>query len=339
MSQTNSTPFSLRPPTMDDLHDVVQFENDHEEAQTGLRPVTAEDIQRRWTSPGFDLAQSARLAENKDGKICGYATFWDTDDLPVDPWLNLRVHPAFKETTVGQQLLAWGEKRAQSCLERVPTDTRVILVTGTLHTNTASKTLFAQNGFIESRHFWEMKINLDQAPPDPVWPEGMQLFHYQTKEEILANLEKIIAVVDGSFQDHFGYVKRPLEQEIKRWRHSINSDNKRFDPTLWFLAMDGDKIAAVCLCLKEDHEDPNNGHVNILGVLRPYRRKGLGIALLHHAFQEYYQRGKTAVTLGVDANSLTNATQLYEKAGMHVHKQFDAYEKELRPGKDIVRRT
>jgi ribosomal protein S18 acetylase RimI-like enzyme len=71
-------------------------------------------------------------------------------------------------------------------------------------------------------------------------------------------------------------------------------------------------------------------------VRRPWRRQGLGLALLHHAFNEFYKRGKRKVGLGVDASSLTGATRLYERAGMHIHSQFDLYEKELRPGKELA---
>jgi hypothetical protein len=39
--------------------------------------------------------------------------------------------------------------------------------------------------------------------------------------------------------------------------------------------------------------------------------------------------------LGVDAENLTGALRLYEKAGMHVHLVFDIFEKELRPGREI----
>ena len=56
------------------------------------------------------------------------------------------------------------------------------------------------------------------------------------------------------------------------------------------------------------------------------------MALLLHAFEEFRRRGKTSVGLGVDASSLTGATKLYEKAGMHVDERVDIYEKELRPG-------
>jgi len=70
-------------------------------------------------------------------------------------------------------------------------------------------------------------------------------------------------------------------------------------------------------------------------VRRPWRRKGLGLALLLHSFGEFYRRGRRRVGLGVDAQSLTGATRLYEKAGMRVARVYNTYEKELRPGVDL----
>lgn len=77
------------------------------------------------------------------------------------------------------------------------------------------------------------------------------------------------------------------------------------------------------------------GWVGTLGVRRPWRRKGVALALLHHSFAAFQGIGKQRAGLGVDASSLTGATRLYEKAGMHVARQFDRYEKVLRPGRDI----
>jgi ribosomal protein S18 acetylase RimI-like enzyme len=104
---------------------------------------------------------------------------------------------------------------------------------------------------------------------------------------------------------------------------------------MWFLAMNGEAAVALALCAKWDHENREFGHVNSLGVLRPYRKRGIGLALLHHAFGEYYRRGKRGVALGVDAENLTGALGLYKKAGKHVHRQYDLYEKELRPRVEI----
>lgn len=53
---------------------------------------------------------------------------------------------------------------------------------------------------------------------------------------------------------------------------------------------------------------------------------------LLHSFGEFYKRGVMTVGLGVDAESLTGATRLYERAGMWVHHTTKVYEIELRTG-------
>jgi ribosomal protein S18 acetylase RimI-like enzyme len=74
------------------------------------------------------------------------------------------------------------------------------------------------------------------------------------------------------------------------------------------------------------------GWVGTIGVRRPWRKKGLGLALLRHTFGEFYKRGMTTIGLGVDAANITGATRLYQRAGMHVASEFALYEKELRAG-------
>jgi ribosomal protein S18 acetylase RimI-like enzyme len=97
--------------------------------------------------------------------------------------------------------------------------------------------------------------------------------------------------------------------------------------------MDGDEIAGAALCWAVPSLGENGlGWVGQLWVRRPWRRRGLGLALLHHAFRELYQRGYARVGLGVDSESLTGATRLYERAGMHMAHQWDNYQLELRSG-------
>jgi ribosomal protein S18 acetylase RimI-like enzyme len=77
------------------------------------------------------------------------------------------------------------------------------------------------------------------------------------------------------------------------------------------------------------------GWVEILCVRKPWRHQGLGLALLHHTFNVYYQRGLRRVGLGVDAQNLSGATRLYKKAGMKVYREHVTYEFEIRPGKEL----
>ena len=68
---------------------------------------------------------------------------------------------------------------------------------------------------------------------------------------------------------------------------------------------------------------------------RPWRKRGLGEALLLHAFNEFYKRGMLTIGLGVDASNPTGATRLYQKVGMTVAVEDVLYEKELRPGREL----
>jgi GNAT superfamily N-acetyltransferase len=169
-----------------------------------------------------------------------------------------------------------------------------------------------------------MEIELDKAPPAPQWPAGIRVRTLYAGQEEHAVFE----MIEEAFQDHWGHTPVTFEQ-WSSWR--LNS--RGFDPTLWFLTFDGDKLAGAALC--HIFEDLHMGWVNQLAVRRPWRRRGLGMALLLHAFGEFYRRGHHTIGLGVDSQNLTGATRLYERAGMHVALQHDSYEKELRPGQDL----
>ena len=182
------------------------------------------------------------------------------------------------------------------------------------------------------RHGFHMQTELREAPPEPVWAEGITI---RSVTDPKVDIETITRVDVESFRDHFGFIEQPFEEDLAWFKNWLENAETLSDPSLWFLAMDGDEAVALALCATRDMEDSTFGYVNSLGVLRSHRKRGIGLALLHHAFGEYHRRGYKGVSLGVDAENLTGALRLYEKAGMHVHRQFDLYEKELRPGKEI----
>jgi ribosomal protein S18 acetylase RimI-like enzyme len=165
--------------------------------------------------------------------------------------------------------------------------------------------------------------------PEPEFPEGITLRTYNPETDA----EAAHRAHEDAFRDHFGHIDQPFEEGLRRWKH--NREYQGYDPTLYFLAMDGDQIAGFNLCRPHSHYDADRGWVSALRVRRPWRKRGLGLGLLRHAFNEFYRRGKRKVGLGVDAQNLTGALRLYESAGMHIDQAYDTYEKELRPGTEI----
>lgn len=322
--------FTVRPAHLDDIDETTALLNACSIAQIGKPEFDDTELRGFWTMPELDLATSTRIIENEEGQIVAYGDVDDTSSVPVQPMIWGRVHPDYEGLGLGSYLLQWSENTLHRALPRVPEDLRVAIRCFTLSTHQQTVQLFTHHNFQLARHFWEMKIELEQEPVKPAWPEELTITTFNEFQD----LPTIIAALDDGFKDHWGHVERPLSEQVKEWQHEIAND-KRHDPTLWFLVMDGDQIAALSLCSPYSIDEPKTGWVDRLAVRRPWRRRGLGLAILQHSIYELYKRGQTKVGLGVDADSITNATRLYEKAGMHVTRQYDSYEKELRPGRVI----
>ena len=173
-----------------------------------------------------------------------------------------------------------------------------------------------------------MEIDLEAAGPlpEPAWPERITV----RSADLARDARAIHQAEADSFSDHYGYAPQPFES----WFY-FKAEFQRAEPELWILAMDGDTIAGIALCSSQRQGQPDLGWISTLGVRRQYRRRGLALAILHHAFQLLAARGRKRAGLGVDSESLTGATRLYEKAGMHVVRENHEYELLIRDGKDL----
>jgi ribosomal protein S18 acetylase RimI-like enzyme len=319
--------FTVRPVTLDDIPAAVAFMNRVDAADIGHGTVTEADLRREWEFDRFDLATSTMAAFTSDGRMVAYGELWDTHEVPVRPWYWARVDPDYRGQGIGAYLFQWCEKLAPRVFDKAPDDARIVLQAGALKTTTDADALLRECGMFTERGSYTMLIEMDEAPQPARWPEDI---HITTFAEY-NHPRQVFDATRAAFMDHRGYIEADPEDSYKRWQHFALGDED-LDPSLWFLAMDGDKIIGVSLCRPKSHENPEHGYVSTLGVIRDYRRKGIALALLHHTFGVFWERGRKDVSLHVDASSLTNATALYERAGMHVHKEYRMYEKELRPG-------
>ena len=241
-----------------------------------------------------------------------------------------RVDPDYEDKGIGTWMLNWAEQRALRVLEDIPQNLRFAPRVGTYREAEKSKKLFESMGYRHLRSSYNMLINMDAPVPEPVWPKGITLRTYNPETDA----EAVYRADTEAFRDHFGFVEPPFEEGFERFKYFM-LEYEGFDPTLLFLAVDGDEIVGINLCRPQSFDDPEMGYVGTLGVRRAWRKRGIGLALLRHSFNEFYRRGKRKVGLGVDAQNLTGAMRLYESAGMHVQQAFDQYEKELRPGLEI----
>jgi mycothiol synthase len=322
--------FTARGANLNDIESMIQMFNTWSRSVIQQDEITdAGAIRTEWGSPGFDPARDIRLVLSPDGRLVGYIEVWTNAKPPVHPWIWGRVHPEFGGLGIGTWLLRWAEAHARRVLDELPADLRFAPRVGVYRPVVESKKLFEDRGFRQIRSSYQMRIHLEETPPTPLWPERITIRTADPEKDIRAVYE----AAEESFRDHFGHIEEPFEEGFARFKHFFTGEG--YDPSLWFLAMDGDQIAGVSLCRPKSYEDADVGWINTLGVRRPWRKHGLGLALLQHSFGEFYKRGKRKVGLGVDAENLTGALRLYEKAGMYVHMAFDLYEKTIREGREI----
>ncbi len=321
--------YTLRGATLDDLPEAVDMFNACSRQLTGTDEVTLEGYQREWAIPMLNLPEDVKVVIAPDGSIAACQEVWDLFDphTRINTWG--RVHPQHQGRGIASSLLRWAEDRARRAITLAPTGTRVALLNWVSNLDAAANGAMLQAGFNLIRHSYRMCIDFTETPTAPVWPAGITLKPFNPDRD----LETVAWADREAFRDHWGFVERPFSQDLQMFRHWLGEP--RFDASLWFVALHGSEVAGISLCDPYTEDDADMGWVGSLGVLRPYRRQGLGLALLQHSFCELYKRGRRKVGLGVDAFNLTGALRLYEKAGMRVCRQQNTYEKELRSGVEI----
>lgn len=327
--------YSIRPLTMADLPAWHSLLTRFLQREYGSSNITLEMLQADWNTPGLDVSTAMRGAFTPDGTLVAMAEVWDVSAMPVRPWFDFTLDEGHEDQALADHFLAWGEARVRQVLERVPADARVTMCTAARADKTWRKAVLEKHGMITNRRSLTMQIDFNgQQPPAPEFPAGITVRSMADG----VPLRELLRIWRETFRDHRGYVDEPLDTLEERWSNYIAAD-PNFDPSLNLLAVEGEgadaKPAGVIMCRLNTDEDPDTAWVSILGVMPEYRRKGVGMALLRYAFNAFYKRGKPRAGLGVDGSSLTNATKLYERAGMYVKHAYDAYEKVLRDGVEL----
>lgn len=132
-----------------------------------------------------------------------------------------------------------------------------------------------------------------------------------------------------TFKEHFD--SRP--DTIDEVRHFLFSDlyyNKGKE--IFFAELDGGSVGYIGAGIDEKYNLEKNvqrGDIFTIGVLKKYRRRGIGARLMLHALETLRAKGMTKATLGVDDYNATKAIRLYEKVGFKVKKRDLIFAREL----------
>jgi len=310
--------YRQRAATWDDLRGVTELFRATDLADWGTVDMTEVAVRHDWEDPHLDLPRDTWLVFQDDGHEelpIAYASLLALDDhRHLQAWGV--VHPSHRGRGLGSYLLDLTEARAAEHPQLAP-DGEVLLRPGVAGSDQAAHRMVEARGYRLVRHYWRMEAPLTDDIPPPREIQGVRLRPF-----VLGQDERgVHAAWQESFADHWGFVRRGFDEWAEHRFHE-----SAFNPNLWFVAEEGQEIVGSLQGVDEE----GSAWVGMLGVRPAWRKRGIGEALLRHAFVEFRRRGYERVALSVDSANPTGATALYERVGMRAVLQYDIYEKRLR---------
>lgn len=308
-----------------DLESIVALINaaeafDHVEDGTSVG-----EIRSFLTQPGLIPEENVFVAEDENANLVAYAFLRLVHEPNADSFRTwFVVDPTERQQELEERLLAQLYARAEARLGECANATVTFnsFVNVLEHERIAALERF---GLREARRFWLMvRPNLLDLT-NPKFPGSIIARAYRVKDDDVP----VHAADNDAFRDHWGYTEHPLED----WLHYVSQPF--FRPDLTIIAEDAatKEVAGFCITAINAEENKRlgvpRGWIDIIGVRRPYRQRGLGTALLLAGLRNLRDAGFQQAVLSCDSENTTGATRIYERVGFRVEKTRAAYRKTM----------
>jgi mycothiol synthase len=260
-----------------------------------------------------------------DGELVAYARVF---------WLDLVeggrsyeafgfVHPNWRRRGIGSALLRRNEARLREIAAEHQDVTPKWFGSESPDSNAGNRALLARAGYRPVRYFHQMVQPSLATVPEVAMPDGLE-----ARSVTHGQYRPIWEAMREAFRDEWG----EAEWTDADWRR-FEAEPDNADPALWRVGWDGDQIAGAVLTTIQAEENERYGRARVyvasVSVRRAWRRRGLARALLAGSLRAAHASGFTSASLGVDADSPTGATALYESLGFAPERTFTSYRKPL----------
>jgi mycothiol synthase len=282
-----------------------------------------EGTRRELAFPGINLRHNTLVGLTSDGAPRAFAWVWVKQTggaARAIVWIE--AHP--DHLHLEPFLLAWAEPCArQGCAAAGVGGRRYLRQHAEEHRRRRRRAL-EEAGYRHARTFVEMWRSLDgDLPTRPPLPPGTAVVPWSPS---LAEGARLAA--NEAFALHWDSL--PLGPED--WEQRVAVD-PNFRPALSRLALSGGRVVGLCLASVDTEHNARKGVAEVwverVGTIPAYQRQGLAAALVGEGLRAAAAAGFNRAGLGVDEESTTRATALYERLGFTATRRTLAYVKDL----------
>jgi len=301
--------YFLRLPTPQDKQSVYDLMIRCDIRDVGFPDTDIEDLGHDWDE--INLARDAWLAFDAKGALHGYSAV-----LPWTEGARLVIYddPGTEDTDLFLGLLLMCEKRARNIIQEKNASDKRGIYTHLSDSAAYQRSILEEAGYRIKKYIFNMHKDLSGEQTEPELPQGFSI-----RSTISGQDEPAIHAL---VQEAFDWREREY-QSFEDWKmFMIHPDT--FNSDLWFLAVKDNEIIGTCLCFKQT----DIGWIRQLAVKKPYRKLGIGRALLQHSFKAFRSLGLLKAGLAVESEN-PNAVNFYLSAGMYKAVHLDEYLKEV----------
>lgn len=266
----------------------------------GKALVTEEDFVTVLQRPSLEFERDTVAVRDGDAIVAAGLLFGER-------FVFANVAPSHRGRGVGTWLLRWSEDagraagRDRSC-QKLSENQR------------AGIALLEAAGYERSWEDWVFDIELEREPAPPALPPGYAIRPF-VRERDDREVHRVI-------EDAFAEWPDPEPETFDDWAAEVFG-RPSFVPEHFGIVVRDDEIAGAALLI----EEAEDLWVAQLAVARAHRGRGLGRALLVHAFRVAWRSGRRHVGLATDGR--TGARGLYEHVGMRVTRTAWEYSTRL----------
>lgn len=274
--------------------------------------------------PNCDVQRDMLIVES-DGAMVGYAWVgWREND--DGEWVHLCstfLLPDYRSEDIQAAVMNWCETRSrEKCV--APADAKRFFQAWVADSATYRSRFLQSKGYAVTRNFFLMRY----APLDHELEASLPA-HLEFRAVEPEHIRTIWEARNEAFRDHWGH---SVQMETETAFDSFKNDPS-IDLSIWRVIWDTSENQVAGLSVNSIFKEDNarygfkRGWVNSLGVRRPWRKLGVGRALLLESLNALRGAGMTESVLGVDAENPTGALKLYKSCGFQVYKRSDVYRK------------
>lgn len=252
------------------------------------------------------------------GAVIGYAWLdWWTEVDGVRLFLSqAALLPEWRGRGIGTALLGWAETRLRAVAAGQAETGPIFLGANATETEEDDAALLHDAGYRHAFTITELERSGLDALPQPPLPEGLALRPLEPEHLLVVGRSVTEAYAESTFSSE------PSEDRDRKKAEWLGG----FDPSLCFVAWDGEQVAGQVLC----RLDKGRGEMAEVSVRLPWRRRGLARALLARALRAFHERGVTRVRLHTVAENRYGSVRLYRGAGFEPIKDHVRYRKPMR---------